>query len=95
MRETKRKTDRLELKPTYLELPPLSIGCNRSKRSSQEQASKDYLERRRRRRLVKLIQIQGVKSDLNRLSARRSVDLFLLQSRILQLALHTHQWNQT
>ena len=31
----------------------------------------------------------------NLLSARWSVDLFLWQPRILQLALHSHQWNQT
>ena len=54
------------MNPIYLELPPLSKGCIRSKKSSQEQPGQDYFERRRRRRLVKLILIQGVKSDLSR-----------------------------
>ena len=34
-------------------------------------------------------------SPQNLLSARRSVDLFLCQPGILQLALHSHQYNQT
>ena len=52
------------MKPTYLKLLPLSKGCIWSKRSSQEQTGQDYFDRKRR--LVKLILIQRVKSDLNR-----------------------------
>ena len=69
MRDTRREMVRRELKPTYLKLPPLSKGCIWSKRSSQGQPGHDYFERRRRQ-LVKLILIQGVKSDLNRHLAR-------------------------
>jgi len=56
LRETRREMGRRELKPTYLELPPLPKGCIWSKRSSQEQPGQDYFKRRRRR-LVKLILI--------------------------------------
>ena len=65
MRNPRRETGNRELKPKYLELPPLSKGCIRSKRSSQEQPGIEYFEKRRRQ-LVKLILIKGVKSDLNR-----------------------------
>jgi hypothetical protein len=65
LRETRRGTGRRELKSTYLDLPPLSIGYIWRKISSRKQPGEDYFERRRRR-LVKLILIQGVKSDLNR-----------------------------
>ena len=68
MRETCIEMGKRELKQTYFELPPLSKGCIWSKRSSLEQPGQDYFERRRRR-LVKLILIQGVKSDLNRQQA--------------------------
>ena len=65
MRETRREMVRKELKPTYFELPLPSTGCMWSKRNSQQQPGEDDFERRRRR-LVKLILIHGVKSDLNR-----------------------------
>jgi hypothetical protein len=60
LRETRREMGRRELKPTYLELPPLSKGAKETPRSSQQ----DYFERRLW--LVKLILIKGVKSDQNR-----------------------------
>ena len=64
MRKTRREMGRRELKPTYLELPPLSKRLHLDQKKLSGAVRTRLL--REKRRLAKLILIKGVISDLNR-----------------------------